>query len=394
MPFRLAFLGIVLLCMAIPAEALSQVSVRTAVLRVDVPGPLPLSRLDLPPEDIGFAGGRLATADNATTGGFLGHEYAMLERAATPEDAAAALDALIAEGAGFVAVIAPAATVLDLADHAAGRDVLLFNAAARDGRLRNEDCRSNLLHTAPSRAMLADALAQYLVWKRWTEWLLVHGSHPQDLAKAEAYRRAAARFGAEIAGELEFEDTGGARVSDSGHVMAQRQIPTFMQRAPEHDVAVVADESEVFGAYIPYRTWEPRPVAGDAGLIASTWHWAWEGYGATQLQRRFEKLAGRYMSDIDYQVWLALRTVGEAVTRLGSAEVGAVRDYALSDAFELAGFKGLALSYRPWNHQLRHGVLLADGRVVVSVSPQDEFLHQRTRLDTLGYDAPDSTCRF
>jgi adenylate cyclase len=60
----------------------------------------------------------------------------------------------------------------------------------------------------------------------------------------------------------------------------------------------------------------------------------------------------------------------------------------------LSGFKGVALSYRPWNHQLRHGVLLADGRLVVSVSPQDEFLHQATRLDTLGFDRPDSTCSF
>jgi ABC transporter substrate binding protein (PQQ-dependent alcohol dehydrogenase system) len=100
------------------------------------------------------------------------------------------------------------------------------------------------------------------------------------------------------------------------------------------------------------------------------------------------------MSEVDYQVWLALRSVGEAVTRLGHADVAAVRDYLVSDEFELSGFKGIALGYRPWDHQLRHGVLLADGRLVVSVSPQDEFLHQTTRLDTLGHDRPDSTCRF
>jgi ABC transporter substrate binding protein (PQQ-dependent alcohol dehydrogenase system) len=389
----LAFL-IVLLLSAAAQAAQAQLVVRAAVLRVDAPAPLPLSRLDLPAEDEGFAGARVATTDNATTGQFLGHAYETQEATATPETAVEALDRLIAEGVGFVVVIAPSDTLLALADRAAERDVLLFNAAATDDALRNGDCRANVFHTAPSRAMLADGMAQYLVWKKWTDWLLIHGSHPADLAKAEAYRRAAARFGAEIAGELVFEDTGGARVSDSGHVLAQRQIPVFTQRAPEHDVVVVADESEVFGAYIPYRTWEPRPVAGDAGLVARTWHWSWEGYGSTQVQRRFEKEAGRYMSDVDYQVWLALRSVGEAVTRTGKADVAAVREYILSDAFELSGFKGVALSYRPWNHQLRHGVLLADGRLVVSVSPQDEFLHQTTRLDTLGFDRPDSTCSF
>jgi ABC transporter substrate binding protein (PQQ-dependent alcohol dehydrogenase system) len=376
------------------ASAQTEVPVRAAVLRIEVERPLPLSRLDLPADDGGFAGARVATTDNNTTGRFLGHVYETREETATPETAGETFDALVADGVGYVVVLAPADTLLALEDRAAGRDVVLFNAAAPDDRLRNDDCRANVFHTAPSRAMLADGLAQYLVWKKWTGWLLIHGSHPEDQAKAEAYRRAAARFGAEITGELVFEDRGGARVSDSGHVLAQRQIPVLTQRAPEHDVVVVADESEVFGAYIPYRTWEPRPVAGDAGLVARSWAWSWEGYGSTQVQRRFEKAAGRFMGDIDYQVWLALRSVGEAVTRTNSAEVATVRDYMVSDAFELSGFKGVALSYRPWNNQLRHGVLLADGRLVVSVSPQEEFLHQTTRLDTLGYDRPDSTCSF
>ena len=43
------------------------------------------------------------------------------------------------------------------------------------------------------------------------------------------------------------------------------------QDAPEHDVVVVADESDVFGEYLPYRTWDPRPVAGTQGLIPA-WH--------------------------------------------------------------------------------------------------------------------------
>ena len=265
-------LAFALATMAEVAQAQAHVTIRAAVLRVDAPRPLPLSRLDLPAEDDGFAGGRVATADNSTTGQFLGHAYETEEVEATPETAGEALDRLVADGTGFVVVVAPSETLLALADRVAEQEVILFNAAATDDRLRNDDCRSNVFHTAPSRAMLADGVAQYLVWKKWTDWLLVHGSHPADQAKAEAYRRAAARFGAEIAGELIFEDTGGARVSDSGHVLAQRQIPVFTQRAEEHDVVVVADDSEVFGAYIPYRTWEPRPVAGDAGLVARTWH--------------------------------------------------------------------------------------------------------------------------
>ncbi len=115
-------------------------------------------------------------------------------------------------------------------------------------------------------------------------------------------------------------------------------------------------------------------------------------WGATQYQRRFEDASGRYVQEADYAVWLALRVIGEAVTRTGTADVADLRDYILGDAFELAAFKGRAVDFRPWNGQMRQPILLSDGRVTVSVSPQDGYLHQRSTLDTLGLDEPESAC--
>ncbi len=368
--------------------------IKAAVLRVERERPLPLSRLDIPAGDEGFAGARVATADNSTTGRFLGQTYETVEVTVAEADIGARLDALVAEGVSVVVTIADADATLAVADHLAGSDVLVMNADAPDDRLRNADCRANLFHVSPSRAMLADGLAQYLVWKRWTDWVIVHGSHPRDVAKGEAFARAARKFGARVVETRVFEDTGGARRTDSGHVLVQRQIPVFMQNLPEHHVVVVADESEVFGAYIPYRAWDARPVAGDAGLISRNWDPSFEGFGSTQMQRRFEREAGRRMTDLDYNVWAALRAVGEAVTRTSSDDPAALRAFMLGDAFELGAFKGQPLSFRPWNNQLRQAILLSDERLVVTVSPQEEFLHQRTRLDTLGYDEPESACRF
>ncbi len=146
------------------------------------------------------------------------------------------------------------------------------------------------IHVAPTRSMLADALAQYLVWKQWKRWLLVVGSHAQDKLYADALRRAATRFGAKIVQERIFEDTGGARRTDSGVTLIQRQMPVFTQQAPAYDVLVAADESEVFADYLPYRTWDPRPVAGSAGLVPTSWDAAHDQWGAVQLQNRFLKL--------------------------------------------------------------------------------------------------------
>lgn len=366
-------------------------TVEAAVLRVEHERPLPISRLDLPPGDLGFAGGLLATEDNRTTGQFLGQEFETAMASVAPQDAVAELEALIAGGVAFVVTLADAETTLALAE-AAGDRALVLNALAPDASLRGAECRGNLLHIAPSRQMLTDALAQFLVWKRWSRWFLIEGSHAQDTALADAYRASARKFGAEIVESRVFEDTGGARRTDSGLVQVQAQMPVFTQRAPEHDVVVVADESEVFGAYVPFHTWDARPVVGSAGLRPVIWHPAHEAWGATQLQRRFEAAAGRPMREEDYAVWMALRTLGEAATRTGATDPATLRDFILSDELELAGFKGQALSFRDWDNQLRQPILLATGDLVASVSPQEGFVHQVSPLDTLGTDRPETAC--
>jgi ABC transporter substrate binding protein (PQQ-dependent alcohol dehydrogenase system) len=381
------------LCLAIAAATVAQAqdTVAAAIIRVEHDRPLPISRLNLPPEDLGLAGARLAVADNNTTGSFLGQIFTLEEAVVAPDEALAELERLIGAGIRFVTTLADAETTLALAD-AAGDEVLVLNALAPDDRLRGEDCRANLLHLAPSRAMLTDALAQFLMLKRWSDWLLVEGSHPEDSLLADNYRRAAEKFGARIVESRVFEDTGGARRTDSGHVQVQAQLPVFMQRAPEHHVVITADENEVFSTYLPYHTWDARPVAGSAGLTPTAWHPAIEAWGGTQLHNRFEQENGRAMRPEDYTAWMALRAIGEAATRTGSADPAALRAYIEGPDFQLAAFKGQSVTFRDWDGQLRQPILLAGRDIVVSVSPQDEYVHQVSHLDTLGIDRPETSC--
>ena len=366
--------------------------VRAAVLRVDYQSLLPVSRFDLRPDDLGFAGAVLADADNATTGSFLGHDYETVTRAVAPDKADAALEDLLADGIRLIVVQAKSEDLLRFADRAAEEGAIVFNAATSDIALRDTECRANLLHVAPSDQMMADAVAQFAVWKQWEDWFLVEGSNPADKALGEAYHRAAEKFGAQIVETRVFEDTGGSRRTDSGHVQVQRQLPTFMQDAADHDVVMAADATDYFAGYLPYHLWTPRPVMGSGGLQPVTMHGAHEAWGGTQFQTRFEELAGRYVQPEDYNVWLALRAVGEAVTRTETAEPDAIRAYALSDDFDLAAFKGQPVTFRGWNGQLRQPILLFDGRTTVSASPQDGFLHQRSPLDTMGLDQSESQC--
>lgn len=393
-PLSLLGLALALLFGAAPILAAAPAKINIGYLH-PAERPLTLSLIDVPPDDLGLAGAELGIADNDTTGRFTGQDFTLNSVAvANAEEAVAALETFDAGDVNWVVADLPAETLLAVADAAAERGMLVFNVGARDDSLRLQNCRANLLHVAPSRAMLADALAQYLVWKKWPRWFLIEGSHPEDKLFADAVRRAAPRFGGRIVEERTYEDTGGARRTDSGHVQVQRQLPVFTQSAAEHDVVIVADENEVFGAYMPYRTWDPRPVAGTAGLVPTSWSPAHEQWGAIQLQNRFMRDFRRWMRAEDMLAWMAVRMVGEAATRTGGNDPAVIEAFIKGPDFELAAFKGQKLTLRDWNLQLRQPILLADGRTVVSVSPQEGFLHQTSELDTLGYDRPESQCRL
>ncbi len=366
--------------------------VRLGYIRAYAPQ-LALSVLDVPPRDEGVAGATVAISDNNTTGRFLGQKFSLDVVEVKPDtDVLAVFDAMAGRGISTILADLSAGQILALADAAQAKGIIVFNVGATDDRLREEDCRANVFHTAPTRSMLADGLAQYLIWKQWRRWALIYGSHERDRLFADALRRAAERFGGEIVAEKEFADTGTARRTDSGVVQIQRQMPVFTQGLAEHDVLLVADESEVFGTYVPFRTWQPRPVAGTAGLMPSAWHPASEQWGGTQIQNRFLKATGRRMLSKDMSAWTAARIIGEAATRTRSADPTEIAGFIRSEDFSIAAFKGQKLTFRQWNWQLRQPVFIGDGRSVVSTSPQEGFLHQFSELDTLGIDRPETKC--
>ncbi len=391
---RAALLAVALPALAVPAVAANTINVKVGFIRAPHTRET-LSILDIPAANDGIAGAELAAEDNNTTGRFLGQSFAIEDVALPPGgDPAAALDGLVARGVSFVLADLPAAALLALADAARDKRVLIFNTGAPEDSLREENCRANVFHIAPSYSMLADGLAQYLVWKQWKYWFLLKGSHPEDELYAAALARAAKKFGAKIVEERTYEDTGGGRRSDSGSVQTQRLIPVVTQNAPTYDVLVAADESEVFANYLPFRTWDPRPIAGSAGLRPMSWDGSHEQWGAIQLQNRFVKFASRRMNGRDNNAWVAMRMIGEAVSRTGSNDPKIIRGYLTGPDFAIAAFKGQKQTLRHWNQQLRQPILLGDGRMIVSVSPQEGFLHQTSELDTLGFDEPETKCKL
>jgi len=349
------------------------------------PGPL-LSNVIPEPTDAGQRGAELAITDSNTTGRFLGHQYQLTVRNSdSPEQVLEDARKLHEDGLRLFVVNAPDSSLQRLAE--ALPDSLLINAGSASDALRTTTCLPNVLHTLPSRSMLADALGQFLAVRRWNRWLLISGPTPQDLAYATAIRRAAKRFGHKIVLEKAWTFDNDQRRT------AQAEMPLFTQ-ADDYDVVVVADERGDFGEYVPYQTWLPRPVVGTQGMTPTGWHKTVETYGAAQLQKRFEALANRWMNDRDFAAWIGVRSIATAVTRLGNADPAAIRQLSLNESLPVDGFKGRKLTFRPWSGQLRQPIPLVHPRGLVSNSPQEGFLHPTSELDTLGFDRPESQCRL
>ena len=300
---------------------------------------------------------------------------------------------MLTAGQRVIVTDLPPPLLLRVADLPEARDAVLLDATQDDDALRGANCRRTVLHLLPSRAMLADALMQYLAVKRWRSILLVQGTADADRAYADALRRSARKFGLRLAADKPWTYQPGAQRTDTGHMGTAAEAARFTQGL-SYDVLVVADTAGAFGDDLAYRQTDPRPVAGTHGLVPAAWSRPFEQWGATQMQLRFQKAAGRPMTVRDFGAWMAVRAVGEAATRSGSTDPATIGAYLRSPRFELAAFKGSRLTFRAWDGQLRQPVLLSDARSLVSVSPQPGYLHQFSELDTLGTDQPETTCKM
>ncbi|MGH8502031.1 MAG: ABC transporter substrate-binding protein [Gammaproteobacteria bacterium] len=298
-----------------------------------------------------------------------------------------ALRRMIGDGVKLIVLDLPAEQVAALAESASDEDVMLFNVSALNDSLRQQQCQSNLYHTAPSRSMLTDALAQYLVFKKWRDVLVLKGPKPADQEYYGAFQRSARRYGLNVEGVKDFV------LGADPRQRAQNNV-ALLTAGSDADAVVVIDAQGEFARDVPYQTQLPQMVVGAAGLVPDWWHWSWNRHGAPQLNDRFIETTGRLMTGYDWSAWIAVKAIAEAVLRTQSSDFETLRDYISGDELVLDGFKGYRLDFRPWNNQLRQPIFLTTLNWVVARAPLEGFLHQTNNLETLGLDETESECDF
>lgn len=307
-----------------------------------------------------------------------------LDVAEVADAAAARAAAQKAAKGGALAIVTdlPAAWATAVADAVPRLPVL--NTGAADDALREAGCRRNVWHLIPSERMRADALAQTLVARKWTNVLLLVG--PGEAVRAAAAQSAMRRYGLKVVASKAFKLSADPRERD----LANPWLLTNPASTGAYDVVWVVDSDGEFAQLLPYRTASPRPVVGDGGLAALAWSHRFERFGAPQVSRRLVKAARRLMTAPDWAAWMAGKALVAAAVAVPKKPEAFAQALA---AVELDGSKGVLLSFRPWDGQLRQPLLLTDGQAVIGTAPVEGVLHPKNVLDTLGADAPERLCK-
>jgi ABC transporter substrate binding protein (PQQ-dependent alcohol dehydrogenase system) len=308
--------------------------------------------------------------------------------AKSPADVAPAVLAALDTGTHFFLLDAPANAFKPLAAAIRGRDALIFNVSESDDGLRRDLCAPEFVHVYPSRAQLMDGLVQFAVSRKWRDLLVLEGPLPADAAATAAFEHSAQKFGARIVAHQHFKPGTDPREREANDPALLSAINR------DFDVAFVADDAFDFARSVPYQLARPRPVMGSIDLEPVAWHWTWERNGAPQVNSRFDKKSGgRHMAGADWAAWIAVKMVVQSALRTRSADFAKQRAFIVGDG-TFDGDKGLAVSVRPWDHQVRQAILLAAPYEVVAKAPIEGFLHRTNELDTLGDDEPESSCHL
>ena len=169
-------------------------------------------------------------------------------------------------------------------------------------------------------------------------------------------RNSAKKFALKVTAEKPW--TFGPLAKARGDTPTRAEAMVFT-RGLDYDIAIVADEAGDWGDYVPFRTVDPRPVGRHAG--ADRHHLAPDAgdlgrrpgaeplpapAGPADAAPRLPGLGG------DPHRWARRRPQKK------TADPAVLAAYLADPAFSLPAYKGVSLSYRPWDHQLRQPIIV------------------------------------
>ncbi len=264
--------------------------------------------------------------------------------------------------------------------------IIFFNISNSYNSLRVESCLNNLYHTFPSDMMKTDAAAQFLVQKKWNKTLLLRGPLNEDVELSKSFKTSAKKFGVKIVEEKIFVNSNDPRVRE-------RNDLSFLTKGKRFKSIFISDIDGEFALGVPYSTMNPVAVLGSSGLSPKAWHWSYMRHGAPQVNGRFERNFNRRMNDADWASWIAIKSILESILRTKSTDTNTIKNFLVSEEFNVDGSKGVSLNYRSTTNQLRQTILLVgSNNWVTAIAPLESFKNRKNNLETLGVIKKEKKC--
>ncbi len=303
---------------------------------------------------------------------------------------------------------------------------LFLNIGATSDALRS-DCAAQTFHVEASDAMYIDALLGWFVRAGFRRWHIVQDGTAQGKARSDRARAALAdrHWGAEIVGE---------DVVAPGDIGAIAPALTAIAAARPDVVLLLLDwrsqldflaSAAARGLEVPI-TGFPEPAAQTrdfyfaaaraaprqgAGYRAALWEATLDAYGARELNARFAGRWGRPMDPAAWTAYQAVKIATESAMATGSRQGRDLAAHLLGEGVVFDVSKGIGVSFRPWDHQMRQSLFLVKVAEMPSESLSLDAMLARAalvgelpaiympgtdpveRLDQLGDISNQKTCR-
>jgi ABC-type branched-subunit amino acid transport system substrate-binding protein len=340
----------------------------------------------------GLLGARQGASEMDYSAHLVGRRVELLEAAAaTPEEAVVQARRLTGRGVAVLLGGFDSTTAVALSRFARAHRMLFFNVGATDDRLRNEDCDRYTFHVEASDAMYLDAVADwfirglaFLIDENAPQgiqiirrapvraWFLVTADAPVERARANRLRAA-----------LEIRHWGGRVVADAP-VRGKADLPAVLaaiRRAHPDLVFLLLPAAQQVAFYRIYQdaglpfeiTGFPdpaaqtraffgallrvAPTASRGGIRIVAWEPTFAAVGGPQLAERFYRRWRRPMDGPAWTSWAAVKVVSDAVTGAQTSASEGLLRYLETPADVFEAYQGIGMTFRPWDHQLRHPVM-------------------------------------
>jgi quinoprotein dehydrogenase-associated probable ABC transporter substrate-binding protein len=243
--------------------------------------------------------------------------------------------------------------------------VPFINLGDPDPALRQE-CSPYVFHLAPSAAMYLDAMAFWFGGLGYGRWFIVHEQGPAGEALADRTAKALAGVaGAAVVGSAAVAHEQPVYIGQIEEAQLADADLIVLLLDPADQIAFLG-QLDSLGSDLAVAAF-PDPVTQTRDYIAAArqrsggagvdyritpWEATLEGHGATELN---DRVLSRWGEPLDPSAWAAYQAVKllYQAARTAGSQKEALAAYLAGHETEFDLNKGVPLSFRSWDHQLR-----------------------------------------